>query len=32
MTKGNIKIKDSITIEEKAIITEYLTDSYFVCL
>ncbi len=30
MTKGNIKIKDSITIEEKAIITEYLTDSYFV--
>lgn len=29
MTKGNIKIKDSITIEEKAIITEYLVDSYF---
>lgn len=29
MIKGNIKIKDSITIEEKAIITEYLVDSYF---
>ena len=29
MVKGNIKIKDSITIEEKAIITEYLVDSYF---
>ncbi len=29
MTKKNIKVKDSITLENKVIITEYLADSYF---